>query len=84
MFMFRCSNVHGSMQVGEEVLRWAMSTPNQVAPLAEVIKMQNRLSMDALTFKVCARRKCILCGGGGGVHRLQQESEVQMQDLKLF
>lgn len=44
------TNTHS--QVCEEVLRWAMSTPNQVGPLAEVIKMHNRLSMDALTYKV--------------------------------
>lgn len=39
------------LQVGEEIIRWAMSTPNQVAPLSEVIKMNSRLSSDALTYQ---------------------------------
>lgn len=47
-----------TQQVGEEILRWAMSTPNQVAPLSEVIKMHNRLSSDALTYQV----RGLVCG----------------------
>ncbi len=35
-----------------ELVSWVMSTPNQVEPMAEVSKMRNRLTSDALTYQV--------------------------------
>jgi hypothetical protein len=38
--------------VTAEIVQWVMNTPNQVEPMAEVAKMRNRLTSDALTYQV--------------------------------
>ncbi|KAF8061139.1 THO2 [Scenedesmus sp. PABB004] len=38
------------LQVAEQVMWWAGSSPNAVEPLAEVLKLPNPLTMDALTY----------------------------------
>lgn len=40
------------LQVADQIMWWAAGSPNAVEPLAEIMKLPNNLTIDALTYMV--------------------------------